>query len=71
MVDPLKFLTMINMATTNPSLLWGHETTNRDMSVHWYQINLEETIAFQRDTNLYASEEDTKISNWVKDILNN
>ena len=36
----------------------GGEMTKRDMLVHWYQINLAETIVFQRDTNFFASEED-------------
>ena len=39
--------------------------------VHWSQINLGEVIVFQRDTNLFAAEEDTTSSDWVKDILAN
>ena len=65
MVDPLKFPNMINVANTDPSLRWGAETTKRDMLVHWSQINLAETISFQRDTNSFSSEEDMINSDWV------
>ena len=39
--------------------------------VNFYQINLEEVITFQCDTNLFATEEDMASSDWVKDILVN
>ena len=71
MVDPLKFPTMIDVATTNPSFWWGGETTKRDMLVHWSQINMAETIAFQHDTSSFASEQDMTSSDWVKDLLAN
>ena len=53
MVNPLKVPTMIYVATIDPSLQWGGETTKRDMLVHWSQINLADTIAFQRDKNSF------------------
>ena len=36
----------------------GGETTRRYMLVHWYQINLAETISLQRDVESFATEED-------------
>ena len=54
MVVPLKVLTMIDVATTDPSFWWGGDTTKRDMLIHWYQINLGKTIAIQRDTKSFA-----------------
>ena len=41
------------------------------MVVRWYHINLAETVAFHRDTNSFASEEDMTSSDWVKDLLAN
>ena len=62
---------MIDVATTNPSFWWGGETTKSDMLVHWSQINMAETIAFQRNTSSFASEQDMTSSDWVKDLLTN
>ena len=41
------------------------------MFQHWSQITLDETKAFKRDTNLFASEEDMASSDWMKDLLVN
>ena len=71
MVDTLKVPTMIDVVTTNISLQWVGETTKRYMLVHWSQINLTETIAFQCDMNSFVSEDDMTSSDWVKDILTN
>ena len=57
MMNQLKVPTMINVATTDPSLRWGGDTTKRYMLVHWYQINMAETIAFQRNTDSFVSKE--------------
>ena len=35
------------------------------------QVDLTETIAYQQDTNKYASEEDMTSSDWVKDLMVN
>ena len=56
MMDPLNIPLMVDGTTTDPVVIWGDETTKRDLLVHWYQINLWEVIAFQRDTNLFAAE---------------
>ena len=58
MMDPLNVPAIIDVVTNDPSFRWGVETTKRDMLAHWSQINLSETIAFKRDTNSFASEED-------------
>ena len=71
MKDPLKIPLMIDETTTNTAVRWRDVTTKRELLVHWYQINLWEVIAFQRDTNLFAAEEETTSSDWVKDILAN
>ena len=49
----------------------GDSTTSLDMIQHWSQINLDETKAFQRNTNLFAPEEDMASSDWMKDLLVN
>ena len=41
------------------------------MLVHLSQINLEETISFQRDMNSFALDEDMTSRNWVKYLLTN
>ena len=41
------------------------------MIQHWSQITLYETKALQRNTNLFASEEDMASSDWMKDLLVN
>ena len=69
MVDTLQVPTMIDMVPTNPSLRWGGETTKRDMLVHWYYINLAETIEFQSNKNSFASEEDMPSIDLVKDLF--
>ena len=63
MVAPLKGPTTIDVATTYPSLPWKGEMTKRDMLVYWSQINLSETIVYQRDRHSFASEEDMMSSN--------
>ena len=42
-----------------------------DMLQHWSPITLDETKAFQRNTNMFASEEDMASSDWMKDLLVN
>ena len=69
MVDTLQVPTMIDMVPTNPPLRWGGETTKRDMLVHWYYINLAETIEFQSNKNSFASEEDMPSIDLVKDLF--
>ena len=70
-VDPLKVPTMVDEVTTDPSFRWGGKTTKRDMLVHWYQINLADTIKFKRDTKSFVLEEDMASSDLVKDLLTN
>ena len=62
---------MLDTITDDASLRWGDSTTSMEMLEHWYQITLDETKAFQRDTNLFASEEDMASSDWMKDLLVN
>ena len=62
---------MADDTTTNPTVQWGDATTNRDLLVHWYQINLGAVIAFQWDTNFFADEEDMTSSDRVKNLLLN
>ena len=71
MVDPFKIPVMVDSDTENPALWWGDETTKRDILVHWSQVYLTEVIAYQRDTNQYALEEDMTSSDWVKDLMVN
>ena len=68
MKDRLKIPLMVNETTTDPVLMWGEVTTKRDLLVHWYQINLGGVIAFQRDTKLFAAEEDMTSSDWFKGL---
>ena len=71
MVDPFKIRVMVDSDTENPALWWGYETTKRDILVHWLQVNLTEAIAYQWDTNQYASEKDMTSRNWVKELMVN
>ena len=71
MVDPFKILVMVDLDTENLALRWGDETTKRDIIVHWSQVDLNEAITYQWDTNQYASEENTTIRYWVKDLMVN
>ena len=71
MVDPFKIPVMVTSDTENPALRWADETTKRDILVHWSQVYLTEVIAYQRETNQYASGEYTTSSNWVKDQMMN
>ena len=65
MRDPFRVPSMIDTITADASLRWGDSTTSLDMLQHWSQISLDETKAFQRDTNLFASEEDMASSDWM------
>ena len=58
MRDPFWIPSMIDPITPDASLRWGDSTTSWDMLQHWSQITLDETKAFQRDTNLFVLEED-------------
>ena len=71
MVDPFNISFTVDSDTENPALRWGYETTKRDILVHWSQVDLTEVIAYQRDTNKYASEEYIKSSDWFKDLMVN
>ena len=53
MVDAFKIPVMIDSETENPELWWGDETTKRGILVHWLQVDLNEEIAYQKDTNQY------------------
>ena len=71
MVDPFKIPFMIDSETKNPALWCRDETTKRDILIHWSQVDLTEAIAYQRDTNQYASEEDMTSRYWFKDLMMN
>ena len=62
---------MMNTITADISLRWEDSTTSWDMLQHWSQITLDETKAFQHDTNMFASEEEMASSEWMKDLLVN
>ena len=40
MVDPFKILVMVDSDTKNPELWWGDETTQRNILVHWSEVDL-------------------------------
>ena len=71
MEDIFKILVMIDSDTENPALRWEDETTKKDILVHWLQVDVTEAMAYQPDTNQYASEEDITISDWVKELMVN
>ena len=71
MVDPFNILVMINLETENTAFQWGDETTNREILVHWSQVDITEAIKYERDTNKYISEEDMTSSDWFKDLIIN
>ena len=71
MVDPFKIPVMVDSDTENTAFRWGGETTKRDILVYWSQVDLTEVIAYQQETNQYASEEDTTSSDWVKHLMVN
>ena len=71
MRDPFWIPSMLDTITDDTSLMWGDSTTSMDMIHHWSQINLDETKDFQRNTNMFASEEGMASSDWMKDLLVN
>ena len=71
MMDSLKIPVMIDSLTTKPVDCWGDETTKRDILNHWSQVDVADIIAFQQDTNIYASDADMTSSDWLKDFLMN
>ena len=71
MRDPFRIPSMIDTINDDASLIWGDSTTSLDMLQHWSQITLDETNALQRDTNLFALEEDMASSDWMKYLLVN
>ena len=71
MRDPFRIPSMLDTITDDASLRWGDSTTSMDMIQHWSQITLDETKEFQRNTNMFASEEGMASSDWMKDLLVN
>jgi len=71
MLEPLSAPIMIDISTADPGARWGGEETKRNLLDHWSQVSLVEVLAFQSDTNEYASDEDMASSDWIKDLLTN
>ena len=71
MMDPLRIPVMIDSLTTEPEDRWGDETTKRGVLTHWSQVDVADIIAFQKDTNRYASDADMTSRYWLKDLMMN
>ena len=71
MVVSFNIPVMVDLDRENPALLWGDETTERDILFHWLQVDLTEAIKYHRNTYQYTLEEDMTSSDWVKDLMVN